>query len=61
LDRWASPGLIGARLAAEVAGALAVVAERMTHWRTEGRRFAVALEWDNEAFRLSAASMTPEP
>lgn len=44
---------------AEVAVALAVVAGRTTHWRTEGRRFAVALEWDDEALRLSAPPITP--
>lgn len=39
---------------AEIAGALAVVAGRMTHWQTEGRRFAVSLDGDDETLTLSA-------
>lgn len=39
---------------AEVSAALAVVAGRTTHWRAEGRRLAVSLEWDDETLRLSA-------
>lgn len=42
----------------EVAVALAVVTGRMTHWRAEGRRFSVSLDWEDRALVLSAAPTT---
>ncbi len=45
---------------AEVAVALAVVTGRAPHWRAEGQRFSVSLDWEDSALVLSAAPTTPK-